>query len=199
MQLLFGLSKISLASCILCCLYLINCPMASTFRLLRRYKNIRPLIPSPLRPQISRFSTTYAGSYDHDHIEKKWQKYWDEHETFKAIRRKGFPKKYILDMFPYPSGSGLHVGHPEGYTATDIAARFWRMNGHDVLHPMGWVGTVVNECYLSRSYSTLILIILFHFMKSRMRLVCQQSSMLLQPGNTPKSQPTIISRLLRDN
>jgi leucyl-tRNA synthetase len=76
--------------------------------------------------------------YDHDAIEARWQRYWDEHETFKATRRPGRAKRYILDMFPYPSGSGLHVGHPEGYTATDIVARHARMRGVDVLHPMGW-------------------------------------------------------------
>ena len=77
-------------------------------------------------------------AYDHRSVEPRWQKYWDEHETFRVERRPGRPKFYALDMFPYPSGSGLHVGHPEGYTATDILARFKRMNGYDVLHPMGW-------------------------------------------------------------
>jgi leucyl-tRNA synthetase len=76
--------------------------------------------------------------YDHRTIEPRWQRYWDEHQTFKAVRHAGRPKKYILDMFPYPSGAGLHVGHPEGYTATDIVARYSRMRGYDVLHPMGW-------------------------------------------------------------
>ncbi len=76
--------------------------------------------------------------YDPAVIEPKWQRYWDEHATFRAERRPGREKRYILDMFPYPSGSGLHVGHPEGYTATDIVARYWRMRGMDVLHPMGW-------------------------------------------------------------
>jgi leucyl-tRNA synthetase len=71
-------------------------------------------------------------------IEPKWQRIWDERQTFRAERRTGRDKRYILDMFPYPSGAGLHVGHPEGYTATDIVARFERMNGRDVLHPMGW-------------------------------------------------------------
>jgi leucyl-tRNA synthetase len=71
-------------------------------------------------------------------IEPKWQKYWDLHQTFRTQRRPGHEKMYILDMFPYPSGSGLHVGHPEGYTATDIIARHQRMCGVDVLHPMGW-------------------------------------------------------------
>lgn len=76
--------------------------------------------------------------YRHTEIEQKWQKYWDEHGTFISTRRVGHPKKYVLDMFPYPSGAGLHVGHPEGYTATDIMARYWRMKDYDVLHPMGW-------------------------------------------------------------
>ena len=77
-------------------------------------------------------------AYDHRSIEPRWQKYWQDNETFRAVRREGRPKIYVLDMFPYPSGSGLHVGHPEGYTATDIIARYKRMRGFDVLHPMGW-------------------------------------------------------------
>ncbi|MEO8904874.1 MAG: leucine--tRNA ligase [Polyangiaceae bacterium] len=77
-------------------------------------------------------------AYDHKQIEPRWQEYWAAHQTFKAERRAGHPKYYVLDMFPYPSGTGLHVGHPEGYTATDIVARYKRMNGFDVLHPMGW-------------------------------------------------------------
>ncbi|MCL2450053.1 MAG: leucine--tRNA ligase, partial [Polyangiaceae bacterium] len=76
--------------------------------------------------------------YEPSVIEPKWQKHWDEHGTFAAVRRPGKEKLYVLDMFPYPSGAGLHVGHPEGYTATDILARFARMRGVDVLHPMGW-------------------------------------------------------------
>ncbi|MFZ5897318.1 MAG: leucine--tRNA ligase [Myxococcota bacterium] len=77
-------------------------------------------------------------AYEHRTIEPRWQKYWEEQQTFRAVRRPGHPKFYVLDMFPYPSGSGLHVGHPEGYTATDIIARYKRMRGFDVLHPMGW-------------------------------------------------------------
>jgi leucyl-tRNA synthetase len=82
--------------------------------------------------------STETSSYDHLKIEGKWQKYWDDNNTFLTKRHEGRPKKYVLDMFPYPSGAGLHVGHPEGYTATDIMARFYRMSGYDVLHPMGW-------------------------------------------------------------
>ncbi len=77
--------------------------------------------------------------YNFHDIEKKWQKYWEENKTFKTPEDLTNPKKcYVLDMFPYPSGAGLHVGHPEGYTATDIFSRFKRMNGYNVLHPMGW-------------------------------------------------------------
>ena len=77
--------------------------------------------------------------YNFHEIEKKWQKYWEDNKTFRTPEDLTNPKKcYILDMFPYPSGSGLHVGHPEGYTATDIFSRHKRMNGYNVLHPMGW-------------------------------------------------------------
>ncbi|MEM9691435.1 MAG: leucine--tRNA ligase [Myxococcota bacterium] len=79
-----------------------------------------------------------APRYDHAAVEPRWQAHWEANETFVAERREGREKRYVLDMFPYPSGSGLHVGHPEGYTASDIMARYWRMCGHDVLHPMGW-------------------------------------------------------------
>ncbi|OPG96551.1 leucine--tRNA ligase [Chryseobacterium mucoviscidosis] len=71
-------------------------------------------------------------------MEKNWQQYWDDNKTFKTGEDPSKPKFYALDMFPYPSGSGLHVGHPEGYTATDIVSRFKRMRGFNVLHPMGW-------------------------------------------------------------
>jgi leucyl-tRNA synthetase len=80
-------------------------------------------------------------AYNFTAIEKKWQQYWQEHRTFRALdpeQAKGMPKRYILDIFPYPSGAGLHVGHPEGYTATDIVSRYSRMRGFNVLHPMGW-------------------------------------------------------------
>lgn len=77
-------------------------------------------------------------SYKHIEIEKKWQRYWEEHKTFKTTEDSDKKNYYALDMFPYPSGQGLHVGHPEGYTATDIMARMKRMQGYNVLHPMGW-------------------------------------------------------------
>ena len=85
-----------------------------------------------------------SGRYEPAKIEPKWQKYWEEHNTYRtpgpgdADFDKNKPKYYVLDMFPYPSGAGLHVGHPEGYTATDILARWRRMSGDNVLHPMGW-------------------------------------------------------------
>ncbi|MDD5688395.1 MAG: leucine--tRNA ligase [Elusimicrobia bacterium] len=80
-------------------------------------------------------------SYDFKNIEKKWQKYWDEHHTFEVTEDNNFPEDkrlYILDMFPYPSGEGLHVGHPEGYIATDILTHYYKMKGYNILNPMGW-------------------------------------------------------------
>ncbi|WP_101843229.1 leucine--tRNA ligase [Halobacillus sp. Marseille-P3879] len=77
-------------------------------------------------------------AFDHKTIEKKWQNYWLENKTFKTDTNTDKKKYYALDMFPYPSGAGLHVGHPEGYTATDILSRMKRMQGYEVLHPIGW-------------------------------------------------------------
>jgi leucyl-tRNA synthetase len=77
-------------------------------------------------------------SYNPKAIEPRWQRFWEEHKTFRTPDVSDKPKCYILDMFPYPSGAGLHVGHPEGYTATDIRCRYLRMRGQNVLHPMGW-------------------------------------------------------------
>ncbi len=97
---------------------------------------------APAEPAAPTAATPTAepARYDHAEVEPRWQRVWDELELFRAVRAPGSdrPKKYALDMFPYPSGAGLHVGHPEGYTATDIMSRYWRMRGVDVLHPMGW-------------------------------------------------------------
>ncbi|WP_438033144.1 leucine--tRNA ligase [Sorangium sp. So ce204] len=89
--------------------------------------------PSPNEPRE-------PARYDHAAVEPRWQRAWEEGETFRAVRSAdpARGKRYVLDMFPYPSGSGLHVGHPEGYTATDIMSRYFRMRGIDVLHVMGW-------------------------------------------------------------
>ena len=77
-------------------------------------------------------------SYKFREIEAKWQKYWADNETFMASNNSDKKKYYVLDMFPYPSGAGLHVGHPLGYIASDIYARYKRHKGHNVLHPMGY-------------------------------------------------------------
>ncbi|EKD43327.1 MAG: leucyl-tRNA synthetase, partial [uncultured bacterium] len=76
--------------------------------------------------------------YNHQEVEKKWKKNWEKSEIYKTKETEGKPKYYVLDMFPYPSGAGLHVGHPKGYIATDIVARMKMMQGFNVLHPMGW-------------------------------------------------------------
>src|SRR5438552_4741640 len=76
--------------------------------------------------------------YDPRAIEPKWQEYWERNRTFRVLEDPARPKMYVLDMFPYPSGEGLHVGHPKGYIATDIYSRMKKMQGYEVLHPMGW-------------------------------------------------------------
>src|SRR5690554_2735164 len=76
--------------------------------------------------------------YKHSAIEKKWQQYWKENQTYRVTEDKSRPKFYALDMFPYPSGAGLHVGHPLGYIASDVFSRYMRHKGMNVLHPMGF-------------------------------------------------------------
>src|SRR6516162_5411029 len=106
-------------------------------------------------------------AYHPQRIEPKWQNYWERNKTFRAIDLDpSRPKLYVLDMFPYPSGAGLHVGHPEGYTATDIYCRYKRMRGFNVLHP--WAGTPS---------------------------ACPPSNMPFQPIRIPASPPRQTSRI----
>lgn len=103
--------------------------------LYRRAAALGGFAPINQRPKVT---DPMNFKYDPKSIEGKWQQFWDEKQTFRTPNEYSKPKYYVLDMFPYPSGAGLHVGHPEGYTATDIVARYKRTRGFNVLHPMGW-------------------------------------------------------------
>src|ERR1019366_5668390 len=87
---------------------------------------------------IQNAMATKCKDYNFLEIEPHWQSFWEKNHSFRAETGSSKPKYYVLDMFPYPSGAGLHIGHPEGYTATDIVARYQRARGCNVLHPMGW-------------------------------------------------------------
>jgi len=82
---------------------------------------------------------TECKDYSFQKIEAHWQSFWETNQTFRTSDDRSRPKYYVLDMFPYPSGTGLHIGHPEGYTATDIVARYRWARGCNVLHPIGWM------------------------------------------------------------
>src|SRR3989338_6054080 len=114
-------------------------PCSINFSMQKKYnhKQVENKWPASTKASAGKHAVKVR-QYNHHEIESKWQKLWLEKKLYKTKETSGKPKYYVLDMFPYPSGAGLHVGHPKGYIATDIVARMKMMQGFNVLHPMGW-------------------------------------------------------------